>query len=248
MRSGTDYHPTHVIVVRLVAVIIETGLFTCAYQVIFHVLYVAWGWRRRYWAAIIVITHLTLFVAKNIWFIVPGVSMSKAYTITMLVLLNRRKDDRERMNQGRRSGSVSSASGGPASPSSLRQVGMGQGGGITVGPTALRVRLPDYPGPASTIPLYQTLDGSNGNLISSAGKSEAWKRVQPQTTELLRFPYLNIYGSFHEDMDNGIPRSTICKLKQKEYVCMYVITGRYICSSRLHPSAATKSMQEARCL
>ncbi|KAF9054615.1 hypothetical protein BJ165DRAFT_1607269 [Panaeolus papilionaceus] len=151
MRSGTDYHPTHVIVVRLVAVIIETGLFT----------------------SIIVITHLTLFVAKNIWFIVPGVSMSKAYTITMLVLLNRRKDDRERMNQGRRSGSVSSASGGPASPSSLRQVGMGQGGGITVGPTALRVRLLDYPGPASTIPLYQTLDGSNGNLRSSAGKSEA---------------------------------------------------------------------------
>ncbi|PPQ84246.1 hypothetical protein CVT26_012354 [Gymnopilus dilepis] len=68
MRHGTGTPATHAKIVRVVRLIIETGGLT----------------------AIFAILHLCLYFANNQSFIVPGLSVSKLYANTMLVILNNR--------------------------------------------------------------------------------------------------------------------------------------------------------------
>ncbi|KAF8970235.1 hypothetical protein BDZ97DRAFT_1652686, partial [Flammula alnicola] len=70
MRHGTGLPQTHIMVVKLVRLIIETGTFT----------------------AIVAILHLCLYFGNNQAFIVPGLTVSKIYANTMLVILNNRME------------------------------------------------------------------------------------------------------------------------------------------------------------
>jgi hypothetical protein len=87
MRHGTGLDPTHVMIVKIVRLILETGTFT----------------------AMVAILHLCLYFANLPAFLVPGLCLSKAYANTMLILFNNRiklvdgrsgnssEDDRENM-------------------------------------------------------------------------------------------------------------------------------------------------------
>ncbi|PPQ73769.1 hypothetical protein CVT24_007339 [Panaeolus cyanescens] len=141
MRHGTDYHSTHVVVVRLVLVIIETGIFT----------------------SIIVIAHLALFVAGSSAFVVPGVSMSKAYAITMLVILNRRTRVRDQFGRSRGNNNPWS----PTSPHSLRRSSTGNGN-IIIGTRTVRVRMDDFPRRPEPVH-HSTGDGSDSPLMTPLG-------------------------------------------------------------------------------
>jgi len=68
MRHGTGLPSTHVFLVRLVLLLIETGGVT----------------------AIIAILHLCLYVSHSEPFVIPGLVLSKIYAITMLVIFNNR--------------------------------------------------------------------------------------------------------------------------------------------------------------
>jgi len=68
MRHGTGLPSTHVFIVRLVLLLIETGGVT----------------------AIMAILHLCLYVSHNEPFVIPGLAMSKIYATTMLVVFNNR--------------------------------------------------------------------------------------------------------------------------------------------------------------
>lgn len=68
MRNGTGLKSTHVRIVRLVLLLIETGGLT----------------------AIMAILHLCLFVSHIELFVIAGLSISKTYAITMLVIFNNR--------------------------------------------------------------------------------------------------------------------------------------------------------------
>jgi len=68
MRHGTGLPSTHVLIVRLVRLLIETGGFT----------------------AIMAILHACLYAMKSEFFVIPGLCMSKIYAITMLVIFNNR--------------------------------------------------------------------------------------------------------------------------------------------------------------
>jgi len=68
MRHGTGLPSTHILIVRLVRLLIETGGLT----------------------AIMAILHTCLFVTKSESFVVPGLCMSKLYATTMLVIFNNR--------------------------------------------------------------------------------------------------------------------------------------------------------------
>lgn len=68
MRHGTGLQSTHILIVRLVRLLIETGGLT----------------------AIVAILHACLFVTKSESFVVPGLCMSKIYATTMLVIFNNR--------------------------------------------------------------------------------------------------------------------------------------------------------------
>jgi len=68
MRHGTGLPSTHVFIVRLVFLLIETGGVT----------------------AIIAILHLCLYVSHSEPFVIPGLALSKIYAITMLVIFNNR--------------------------------------------------------------------------------------------------------------------------------------------------------------
>ncbi|KAF9482715.1 hypothetical protein BDN70DRAFT_402919 [Pholiota conissans] len=70
MRHGTGLPTTHVMVVKLVRLIIETGILT----------------------AIVAILHLCLYFGNDSAFIIPGLTVSKVYANTMLVLLNNRME------------------------------------------------------------------------------------------------------------------------------------------------------------
>ncbi|KDR72613.1 hypothetical protein GALMADRAFT_73557, partial [Galerina marginata CBS 339.88] len=75
MRHGTGMRRTHVMIVKLVRLIIETGGLT----------------------AVVAILHLCLYFANSQSFIVPGLTVSKIYANTLLVMLN----NRMRMVNGR---------------------------------------------------------------------------------------------------------------------------------------------------
>jgi hypothetical protein len=68
MRHGTGLPSTHVLIVRLVRLLIETGGLT----------------------AIMAILHVCLFVSHSESFVIPGLCMSKIYATTMLVIFNNR--------------------------------------------------------------------------------------------------------------------------------------------------------------
>ncbi|KAF8157034.1 hypothetical protein B0H34DRAFT_770658 [Crassisporium funariophilum] len=68
MRNGTGLRTTHTMIVKLVRLIIEIGGLT----------------------AIVAILHLCLYFANNEAFLVPGLTVSKLYANTMLVILNNR--------------------------------------------------------------------------------------------------------------------------------------------------------------
>jgi len=68
MRRGTGLPSTHILIVRLVRLLIETGGFT----------------------AIMAILHACLYVSKSESFVIPGLCMSKLYATTMLVIFNNR--------------------------------------------------------------------------------------------------------------------------------------------------------------
>ncbi|CAA7268392.1 unnamed protein product [Cyclocybe aegerita] len=68
MRHGTGLNSTHVMIVNLIRLIIETGVLT----------------------AVFAILHLCLYFANHQIFVVPGLTISKIYANTMLVILNNR--------------------------------------------------------------------------------------------------------------------------------------------------------------
>jgi len=68
MRHGTGLPSTHILIVRLVRLLFETGGFT----------------------AIMAILHACLYVSKSECFVIPGLCMSKIYAITMLMIFNNR--------------------------------------------------------------------------------------------------------------------------------------------------------------
>ncbi|PPQ93760.1 hypothetical protein CVT25_008140, partial [Psilocybe cyanescens] len=68
MRHGTGLRQTHIMIVKLVRLLIETGGLT----------------------AIFAILHLCLYFANASAFIVPGLTVSKIYANTMLFILNNR--------------------------------------------------------------------------------------------------------------------------------------------------------------
>jgi len=68
MRNGTGLRSTHIRIVNLIALIIETGIFTAAISIL----------------------HFCLYFVKTIAFVVPGLTISKVYGNTMLVILNNR--------------------------------------------------------------------------------------------------------------------------------------------------------------
>ncbi|KAF8799753.1 hypothetical protein BYT27DRAFT_7200985 [Phlegmacium glaucopus] len=79
MRHGTGLRSTHIMIVRLVRLLIEIGGLT----------------------AIMAILHLCLYSSRNEIFVIPGLSMSKLYATTMLVILNNRlKIEGGRFEQG----------------------------------------------------------------------------------------------------------------------------------------------------
>ena len=71
MRHGTGLRSTHIFVVRLVRIILETGFLT----------------------ALIAIFHLCLYFEQSETFLVPGLALSKLYANVMLVVLNMRRRD-----------------------------------------------------------------------------------------------------------------------------------------------------------
>jgi len=68
MRHGTGLPSTHILIVRLVRLLIETGGLT----------------------AIMAMLHACLYASKSECFVIPGLCMSKIYAITMLVIFNNR--------------------------------------------------------------------------------------------------------------------------------------------------------------
>jgi len=68
MRHGTGMHSTHVTIVKVVRLILETGTFT----------------------AVIALLHMSLYFESSVAFIVPGLSLSKVYANVMLILFNNR--------------------------------------------------------------------------------------------------------------------------------------------------------------
>jgi hypothetical protein len=68
MRHGTGLPSTHILIVRLVRLLIETGGLT----------------------AILAILHACLYASKSESFVIPGLCMSKIYATTMLVIFNNR--------------------------------------------------------------------------------------------------------------------------------------------------------------
>lgn len=106
MRHGTGLPPTHIMVVKLVRLIIETGILTgtsitspCTESPTASHSCVT---------AIIAILHLCLYFGNSSAFIIPGLIVSKFYANTMLVILNNRmqlvagpraqEDSRESLN------------------------------------------------------------------------------------------------------------------------------------------------------
>lgn len=86
MRHGTGLPPTHVFIVRLVRLIIETGGLTGMCNYLSRILI----WNSPFPKAIMAILHACLYVSKSEFFVIPGVCMSKIYAITMLVIFNNR--------------------------------------------------------------------------------------------------------------------------------------------------------------
>jgi len=78
MRHGTGMPSTHVMIVKVVRLILETGTFT----------------------AVIALLHMCLYFENSQAFIVPGLSLSKVYANTMLILFN----NRIKIVEGRSSG------------------------------------------------------------------------------------------------------------------------------------------------
>jgi len=68
MRHGTGLPSTHILIVRLVRLLIETGGLT----------------------AIMAILHACLYASQSEFFVIPGLCMSKIYATTMLVIFNNR--------------------------------------------------------------------------------------------------------------------------------------------------------------
>ncbi|KAF9564534.1 hypothetical protein CPC08DRAFT_705273 [Agrocybe pediades] len=83
MRHGTGLPSTHIVVVKLIRLIIETGGLT----------------------AIVAILNLCLYFANTPSFLIAGLTLSKVYANTMLVILNNRAkivDGRDSLAAGRR--------------------------------------------------------------------------------------------------------------------------------------------------
>jgi len=68
MRHGTGLRSTHIKIVNLIRLIIETGMVT----------------------AFVAILHFCLYFIKTTTFLIPGLTISKVYGNTMLVILNNR--------------------------------------------------------------------------------------------------------------------------------------------------------------
>jgi len=68
MRHGTGLRSTHTKIINLITLIIETGILTAA----------------------IAILHFCLYFVKSTAFLLPGLTISKLYANTMLVILNNR--------------------------------------------------------------------------------------------------------------------------------------------------------------
>jgi hypothetical protein len=68
MRLGTGLRSTHIMIVNLMRLLIETGVLTAA----------------------VAILHFCLYFGKATTFLVPGLTISKVYANTMLVILNNR--------------------------------------------------------------------------------------------------------------------------------------------------------------
>ena len=86
MRHGTGLPSTHILIVRLVRLLIETGGFTGMCNWLSGTLIC----NSPFPKAIIAITHACLYAVKSESFVIPGLSMSKIYAITMLVIFNNR--------------------------------------------------------------------------------------------------------------------------------------------------------------
>jgi len=68
MRHGTGLRSTHIKIVHLISLIVETGMVT----------------------AFVAILHFCLYFIKTTTFLIPGLTISKVYANTMLVILNNR--------------------------------------------------------------------------------------------------------------------------------------------------------------
>ncbi|KIK01544.1 hypothetical protein K443DRAFT_678306 [Laccaria amethystina LaAM-08-1] len=68
LKKGTGLPATHAIIIKIMSLLIETGVFT----------------------AVIAMVHLVLYFSFTDSFIVPGVIISKVYANTMLMILNNR--------------------------------------------------------------------------------------------------------------------------------------------------------------
>jgi len=68
LKKGTGLPATHAIIIKIMSLLIETGVVT----------------------AVIAMAHLVLYFAFTDAFIVPGVTISKVYANTMLMILNNR--------------------------------------------------------------------------------------------------------------------------------------------------------------
>lgn len=87
MRHGTGLRQTHIMIVKLVRLLIETGGLTgehlpaCSSRT---------ALTKKIIIAIFAILHLCLYFANASAFIVPGLTVSKIYANTMLFILNNR--------------------------------------------------------------------------------------------------------------------------------------------------------------
>lgn len=68
MRHGTGMPPTHIMIVKIVRLILETGTFN----------------------AVVAILHMCLYFANSQAFVVPGLALSKVYANILLLLFNNR--------------------------------------------------------------------------------------------------------------------------------------------------------------
>jgi hypothetical protein len=173
MRHGTGLRSTHINIVNLIVLIIETGILTGRDNVIaFH------SRRLTHTLAAIAILHFCLYFIKTTAFVIPGLTISKVYGNTMLVILNNRiarrlhTEESEDLDLLPRSPGRRSFNGGPVytMPSARQTTSRAGGSSIIVTKDRLIFRLdPDMHPPP--LPRQSMSDGDTRSAKESVHSS-----------------------------------------------------------------------------